>query len=65
MKGIEYYYSIEHKLNSKGSDAYEQMTHQLNEFKNMLDSFSFDDMLFGDSRDGLKNTFTKISTINI
>ena len=65
LKGIEYYYSIEHKLNSKGSDAYEQMTHQLNEFKNMLDSFSFDDMLFGDSRDGLKNTFTKISTINI
>lgn len=48
LKGIEYYHSIEQSLNTKGSEAYEQMARQLTEFKNMLNSYSFDNILYGD-----------------
>lgn len=48
LKGIEYYHSIEQSLNTKGSEAYEQMAKQLTEFKNMLNSYSFDNILYGD-----------------
>ena len=63
LKGIEYYNSIEHKINSNGSDAYEKMTQQLDEFKNMLNSFSFEEMLFGDSNANKK--LTKITPVNV
>lgn len=48
LKGIDYYHSIEQSINTKGSEAYEQMAKQLTEFKNMLNSFSFDSILYGD-----------------
>ncbi len=59
LKGIEYYNSIEHLVNSKGSEAYEQMAQQLFEFKKMLNSFSFEDFLAGD----LNKKFTQAAPI--
>lgn len=61
LKGIDYYYSIEHIINIKGSEAYENMTQQLFEFKKMLHSFSFENFLSGHTT-GITKNYSNITT---
>ena len=61
LKGIDYYYSIEHIINIKGSEAYENMTQQLFEFKKMLHSFSFENFLSGHTT-GITKNYLNITT---
>lgn len=49
LKGIDYYNSKCNEIHKKGTDAYDQMTKQLTEFRNFLQSYSVDELLAKES----------------